>query len=80
AWTSPEAGPEEITPDHLHILLSPMTGTFYRSESPDTPPLIEPGMHVEEGQTVGILEAMKVFSHIPADREGIVVEIRARNG
>ena len=37
-------------------------------------------LKVDEGQTIGILEAMKVFSHIPADRAGTVVDVRARNG
>jgi acetyl-CoA carboxylase biotin carboxyl carrier protein len=59
---------------------SPMTGVFYRSASPDAPPFVEPGDRVEEGQTIGLIEAMKVFSEIPADRSGRVVEILAASG
>jgi len=64
----------------LHPLLSPMTGTFYRSEAPELPLLVEVGQVVEEGQTIGLIEAMKVFSAVPADRAGRVVEFRVRNG
>src|SRR5436305_819869 len=51
AWTAREPAPEDAESDHLHLLISPMTGTFYRSETPDAPPLVEPGMRVDEGQT-----------------------------
>jgi acetyl-CoA carboxylase biotin carboxyl carrier protein len=67
--------------DHrYHAILSPMTGVFYRSASPDVPPFVEPGDRVEEGQAVGLIEAMKLFSEIPADRSGRVIEILAPNG
>jgi acetyl-CoA carboxylase biotin carboxyl carrier protein len=57
-----------------------MTGVFYRAASPDVPPFVEIGDRIEEGQTVGLIEAMKVFSEIPADRPGRVVEILAASG
>jgi acetyl-CoA carboxylase biotin carboxyl carrier protein len=63
-----------------HAVVSPMTGVFYRAASPDAPPFIEEGDRVEEGQPVGLIEAMKVFSEIPADREGRVVRILATTG
>jgi acetyl-CoA carboxylase biotin carboxyl carrier protein len=64
----------------FHALLSPMTGVFYRSAGPDAPPFVEPEDLVEEGQAIGIIEAMKVFSEIPADRAGRIVEILAPDG
>jgi acetyl-CoA carboxylase biotin carboxyl carrier protein len=57
-----------------------MTGLFYRGPSPEIPPYVEVGADVEEGQTVGLIEAMKVFSEIPADVHGRVVRIVAENG
>jgi acetyl-CoA carboxylase biotin carboxyl carrier protein len=71
---------EEEAPDDLHRLYSPMTGLFYRGASPELPPYVEDGDEVEEGQTVGLIEAMKVFSEIPADVSGRVVRILAENG
>lgn len=61
-------------------IVSPMTGVFYRTPSPDSPPFIEVGDVVSEGQTVGMIEAMKVFSEIPAEVSGRVVEIVAESG
>jgi acetyl-CoA carboxylase biotin carboxyl carrier protein len=75
---SPEAADERET--RHHAIRSPMTGVFYRSASPDVPPFVEPGDRVEEGQVVGLIEAMKLFSEIPADLSGRVVEIVAENG
>jgi len=71
---------EEPEAEEFHRLLSPMTGLFYRSASPDTPPFVHEGDEVEEGQPVGLIEAMKVFSEIPADVSGIVVRILVENG
>ncbi len=59
---------------------SPMAGVFYRASSPDVPPLIEVGDHIEVGHPIGIIEAMKVFTEIPSEVSGTVVEIPAANG
>ncbi|MCX6360804.1 MAG: acetyl-CoA carboxylase biotin carboxyl carrier protein [Armatimonadetes bacterium] len=59
---------------------SPMVGVYYRSPGPEQPPFIEVGDHVEVGQTVGLIEAMKVFSEVPAEVAGTVVAIPAENG
>ncbi len=59
---------------------SPLIGTFYRSPSPDSPAFVELGDVVEEGQTVCIVEAMKVFNEIKADWRGRVVAIPAQAG
>ncbi|MBM3457435.1 MAG: biotin carboxyl carrier domain-containing protein [Armatimonadetes bacterium] len=61
-------------------LLAPLTGTFYRASKPDQPPFVETGDTVEIGQVVGIIEAMKVFSEVPSELSGVVVEVVARNG
>jgi acetyl-CoA carboxylase biotin carboxyl carrier protein len=74
----PEAG--DGRESHFHVIRSPMTGVFYRAAGPDVPPFVEPGDLVEEGQAVGLIEAMKLFSEIPADLSGRVVEIVAENG
>lgn len=60
-------------------LLAPLTGVFYRKEKPELPPFVEVGQAVEEGQQIGLIEAMKVFTPITADRAGTVVEIVAQN-
>lgn len=59
---------------------APMTGVFYRAAAPGEPPFVEPGDAVEVGQIIGLIEAMKVFSEVPADAAGTVVEIPAKNG
>ncbi len=61
-------------------LESPMVGVFYRAGSPDAAPLVDIGDHVDVGQPIGLIEAMKVFSEIPSDHAGVVVEIIAQNG
>jgi len=61
-------------------LLSPMTGVFYRSPSPDAPWFVDVGDTVKAGQIIGLIEAMKVFSEVPTDISGRVVEIVPENG
>lgn len=61
-------------------IASPMVGVYYRSPGPEQAPFIELGDHVEVGQTVGLIEAMKVFSEVPAEVAGTVVAIPAENG
>jgi len=79
----PPAWPDAATPkgaENRHGVSAPLTGTFYRSESPDAPPLVEVGDTVEEGQKIGLIEAMKVFSEVVADRAGVVAEFVVPNG
>lgn len=80
AETSLSGEAEEIETDALHPLLSPMTGLFYRAASPDSPAFVQEGDVVEKEQTVGLIEAMKVFSEIPADVTGVVVRIVVESG
>lgn len=57
-----------------------MVGTFYRAPSPDSPPYINIGDHVREGQTVCIIEAMKLMNDMPSEVSGKVVKILVDNG
>jgi acetyl-CoA carboxylase biotin carboxyl carrier protein len=59
---------------------SPMVGTFYRAAAPDEPPFVEVGDRIRKGQTVCIIEAMKLMNELEADVGGEVVEILVQNG
>ena len=58
---------------------SPMVGTFYRSPAPDAEPYVEIGKNVEEGQTLCIIEAMKLMNEIESDYSGKVIKIMVEN-
>lgn len=61
-------------------IISPMVGTFYRSIAPDEPPFVEVGDRIRKGQTVCIIEAMKLMNELEAEIGGEVVEILVQNG
>ncbi|WP_338884212.1 MULTISPECIES: acetyl-CoA carboxylase biotin carboxyl carrier protein [Xenorhabdus] len=63
-----------------HTVRSPMVGTFYRSPSPDAKPFIEVGQHVNQGETLCIVEAMKMMNQIEADKTGVVKAILVQDG
>jgi acetyl-CoA carboxylase biotin carboxyl carrier protein len=63
-----------------HVVKSPMVGTFYRSSAPGNPPFIEVGQSVKEGDTLCIIEAMKLLNEIDADKSGTVTQILVENG
>jgi acetyl-CoA carboxylase biotin carboxyl carrier protein len=63
-----------------HIVKSPMVGTFYRAASPGAKPFIEVGAQVKEGDTICIIEAMKILNEIEADKSGTVTRILGENG
>lgn len=63
-----------------HIVKSPFVGTFYRSSSPGSDPFVDIGARVKKGQTLCIVEAMKLMNEIEADRDGVVREILIENG
>ncbi len=63
-----------------HIVKSPMVGTFYRSPSPGSPSFIEVGQTVSEGQTLCIIEAMKLLNEIESDAAGVVKKILVESG
>ena len=70
---------EDIVQDARHALTSPMVGTFYRSSSPEADPYVEVGSSVKKGDTLCIIEAMKLLNEIEADRDGIVKKIMVEN-
>ncbi|MEI7833581.1 MAG: acetyl-CoA carboxylase biotin carboxyl carrier protein [bacterium] len=61
-------------------ITSPLVGIFYRTASPDSPPFVELGDTVEKGQVIGIIEAMKVFNEITADKSGVVIALPVATG
>ena len=73
------AGEEEFA-EHPGVIASPMVGVVYTSESPDAPPFVKVGDTVTEGQTLLVIEAMKVFNPIVAPRPGKVSRILVGNG
>ena len=63
-----------------HIVKSPMVGTFYRSSSPGAKSFVEIGAQVKAGETVCIIEAMKILNEIEADKAGTITQILCENG
>lgn len=63
-----------------HVVKSPMVGTFYASANPDSPAFVKIGQSVKAGETLGIIEAMKMFNQIEADASGTVLAILVENG
>ncbi len=63
----------------LYKVMSPMVGTYYRSPSPSDPPFIEIGKHVNKGETLCIIEAMKLFNQIDAEESGIIESMFVKN-
>jgi acetyl-CoA carboxylase biotin carboxyl carrier protein len=63
-----------------HIVKSPMVGTFYRSSAPGSPAFVEVGKEVKEGETICIIEAMKLLNEIDADKAGVIKQILVENG
>jgi len=69
--------PEE---EKLHIVSSPIVGTFYRSPSPDSDPFVDLGDQVERGQILCIIEAMKLMNEIPSEASGTIAKVFVENG
>ena len=63
-----------------HVVTSPMVGTFYEAPSPGSAPFVEVGKSVKEGDTLCIIEAMKMLNQIEADKSGVIKQIVAENG
>lgn len=74
--TAPSEAPEE----ELHLLKSPIVGTFYRTPAPDADPFVEVGQRVKKGQVLCIVEAMKLMNEIESDVDGEIAEIFPKNG
>lgn len=77
AAAAPAAAPAQPSG---HTLKSPMVGTFYRAPSPGAPPFVEVGQSVSKGQTLCIIEAMKLLNEIESDVSGTVKAILVENG
>jgi len=78
AQTAP--GPGVPAAPEGHVVKSPMVGTFYRASSPDAEPFVEAGDTVKAGQTICIIEAMKLMNEIEADQDGVIKAILVENG
>ena len=66
--------------ENLSYIQSPMVGTFYRSPAPGKPPFVEIGQKVKKGDTVRIIEAMKMMNQVKSEFDGKIVDIKAENG
>ncbi|CAH1217911.1 Biotin carboxyl carrier protein of acetyl-CoA carboxylase [Paenibacillus sp. JJ-223] len=75
-----EAAPQADPASHLHKIVSPMVGTFYRASSPEAGPFVSKGDKVVEKTTVCIIEAMKLMNELDADVKGEIVEVLVENG
>ena len=81
AAPAPAAAPAAAPPEPKgHQLKSPMVGTFYRASSPGAPPFVEVGQAVTKGQTLCIIEAMKLLNEIESDVAGTIKAILVENG
>ena len=74
------AAPAPAAEETGHVMKSPMVGTFYRSANPEAPAITEVGKTVKEGDTVCIIEAMKMMNQIAADKSGTIKKILVENG
>jgi acetyl-CoA carboxylase biotin carboxyl carrier protein len=80
AAAAPVAAPVVAALPEGHVVKSPMVGTFYRSSSPGAPAFVEIGKSVSEGDTLCIIEAMKLLNEIDSDFSGTVKQILVENG
>lgn len=79
APAAPETGAQPGLPEG-HVVKSPMVGTFYRSSAPGAKPFTEVGQPVKAGETICIIEAMKLLNEIECDHDGVVKAILVENG
>jgi acetyl-CoA carboxylase biotin carboxyl carrier protein len=80
AAPAPAAAPPSSRPENWVEVVSPMVGTFYRAPAPDEPPFVSVGDRVKVGQTVCIIEAMKLMNELEVEVNGEIVEILVDNG
>jgi acetyl-CoA carboxylase biotin carboxyl carrier protein len=77
---APEAVPGAPDASELVEVRAPIVGTFYAAPAPDAPPFVTAGQVVSKGDTLCIIEAMKMMNEIEAERDGVVVRVLAQNG
>ena len=80
APTSQTASPNEQPQETGQSVTSPMVGTFYSAPSPTAKPFVSIGQKINQGDTVGIIEAMKIMNQIESDQYGTVIEILVKDG
>jgi acetyl-CoA carboxylase biotin carboxyl carrier protein len=80
AATTPVSAPAEAPEEELHIVTSPIVGTFYRAPSPNDDPFVKVGSQVENDSVVCIIEAMKLMNEIQAETTGTIAKIYVENG
>ncbi|HAT07560.1 MAG TPA: acetyl-CoA carboxylase biotin carboxyl carrier protein [Aeromonas salmonicida] len=80
AAAAPAAAPAADAAPSGHLMRSPMVGSFYRSSSPEAKPFVEVGQHVNVGDTLCIVEAMKMMNQIESDKAGVIKAILVENG
>jgi biotin carboxyl carrier protein len=80
AHRSPGSPAEAVARESLHVLTSPIVGTFYRAPSPDAVPFAEVGQTVARGNILCIIESMKLMNEIESDVAGEIVEVYPRSG
>jgi acetyl-CoA carboxylase biotin carboxyl carrier protein len=80
AANAPSAKEAKDVETGLHVIRSPMVGTFYRAPAPDADPYVEAGRRVEPGQTVCIIEAMKLMNEIESEISGTIAKVLVENG
>ena len=79
ASPSPAERPARESAPRGHVVRAPMVGTFYRAASPSSPPFVEVGARVKQGDTLCIIESMKMMNQVHADRSGIIEAILVDN-
>jgi acetyl-CoA carboxylase biotin carboxyl carrier protein len=75
-----KAAPDEATGEAPDVITSPIVATFYTSNMPDAPPFVQVGDHVKKGQTLCILEAMKMMNKLDAEADCEILAVKARPG
>ena len=78
--SKPEPSVEDVQPSSGENILSPMPGTFYLASSPDADPFVKEGDSISEGDTLCIIEAMKIMNEIEAEQNGTITKILVENG
>jgi acetyl-CoA carboxylase biotin carboxyl carrier protein len=80
AAAPPPPAPPEVPDPSLHIITSPIVGTFYRTPNPEAPAFVNVGDRIQKGQVLCIVEAMKLMNEIESDIDGVITAIYPQNG
>jgi len=80
AATAPRPGPDRAGQEQGDKINSPIVATFYAAPKPDAPPFVKPGSRVKAGETLCILEAMKMMNHLEAEFDCEIIEVHATSG